>query len=213
MNVMNLNEKNIRAYAYSLFAVVVGLGFIAWGQGFDWQFADISAYDLFPLFGILAFSIMWSHYVISAKALYLHVPSSAIKDYFRYTGFVVLASLLLHPGILIWQLWRDGFGLPPNSYLENYVAVGSKWAVMLGMFALIMFLSYELHRKFSERKWWKYVSYASDIAMIFIFFHALELGPELQEGWFRIVWFFYGASYLISVIYLRFGKKLTKEKK
>lgn len=199
-------KKHISAFSWALCALVFLIGFIAWGQGFDWQFSELSAYDLFPLFGILAFSLMWTHYIVSAKSLYLKVPGSVTKDYFKYTSLAVLASILLHPGILIWRLWHDGFGMPPNSYLSNYVAVGSRWAALLGTFAWFIFLSYEFHRKFSKRSWWKYVSYGSDVAMIFIFFHALELGPELQGGWFKIVWFFYGASYLLALIYIRTHK-------
>ena len=205
-------KKNFQFFAYILGFLVLLLGFIAWGQGFGWQFNYLSAYDLFPLFGILAFSLMWTHYIVSAKSLYLKIPATETKNYFKYTGLLVLVFLLLHPGILVWQLWRDGFGLPPGSYYYNYVAIGSRWAVLLGTFSWFVFIAYEFHRKFSKRTWWKYVSYGSDFAMVAIFFHALELGPELAQGWFRMVWLFYGASYLVSVIYLRFSKnKLNKE--
>jgi len=200
---MDLFKRHLPIFAWVLSIVVSIIGFLAWGQGFDWQFDQLSAYDLFPLFGILAFSLMWAHYIVSAKTLYLKVPSSATKKYFHYTGLGVLVAILLHPGILIWQLWRDGFGLPPNSYLTNYVATGSRWAVLLGTFSFIIFMAYEFHRKFSKRSWWKYVSYSSDIAIIFIFFHALELGPELQSGWYRVVWLFYGVSYLVALVYIR----------
>lgn len=212
---MLIIKKHLPVFAWTLSALVAALSLVAWGQGFGWRFNSLSAYDLFPLFGILAFSLMWTHYIVSAKTLYLKVPSDVTKMYFRYTGLMVLAAILLHPGILIWQLWRDGFGLPPNSYLSNYVAVGSRWAALLGTFSWFVFMAYEFHRKFSKRSWWKYVSYGSDAAMIAIFFHALELGPELQGGWFKIVWLFYGATYLLALIYIRVSeyKKNNEEAK
>lgn len=207
-------KKHISAFAWALCALVFLIGSIAWGQGLDWKLNDLSAYDLFPLFGILAFSLMWTHYIVSAKSQYLKVPYTVTKDYFRYTSLAVLAFILLHPGILIWQLWRDGFGLPPNSYLTNYVAAGSRWAALLGSLSLFIFLAYEFHRKYKNRTWWKYVSYGSDAAMIFVFFHAIELGPELAKGWFRTVWFFYGASYLVALVYIRMSNfKLNKGEK
>lgn len=146
---------------------------------------------------------MWSHYIVSAKRTYLKIPKEVTTKYFSYTSLAVLISILLHPGILIWRLWRDGFGLPPNSYLSNYVAVGSRWAALFGTFAWFIFLAYEFHRKFRSRSWWKYVEYGSDAAMIAIFFHALELGRNLQAGWFRKVWIFYGITYVLALIYIR----------
>lgn len=189
-----------------LSGVTVALAIIAWGQGIDWQFDKLSTYELFPVFGLTAFSLMWVHYIIAALRTYLKVSADVTKKYFNYSSFLVLIAFVIHPSLLVWQLWRDGFGLPPQSYLNNYVPKQSQLAVFIGSFSLFVFLFYELRYRFSKRSWWKYVQLLSDGAMIGIFFHALRLGKNVQDGWYRGVWIFYGISLLLSLAYLYAAK-------
>lgn len=195
------------AWGTTLGAVLVV--FVAWGQYLGWNMDALSVYTLFPLFGLTAFSIMWSHYIVAAKRKYLGFPKEVTKDYFEKTSWAALVAFTLHPGLLIWQLWRDGMGLPPNSYL-TYVGPALKGAVALGSISLLIFLAYEFHRKFGKKSWWKYVQYLSDVAMFAIFYHGLKLGGNLQSGWFRYVWYFYGLSLVISIIYIYFGKQKNR---
>lgn len=115
---------------------------------------------------------------------------------------MVLVAILLHPGLLIWQLWRDGFGLPPGSYLRNYVAPNMAWVALLGTISLLVFLSYELRRIFATKRWWRFVQYASDIAMLAVFYHGLRLGSNLQRGWFKWLWLAYGLTLALALIYI-----------
>ena len=85
-----------------------------WGASFSWQLSAISVYTLFPLLGLLGFSIMWSHYMVGEMYRIFHRPVDR-THYFRITGYVVLASILLHRGLLTYQRLRDGHGLPPGS--------------------------------------------------------------------------------------------------
>lgn len=199
-------EKDLSLIGWLISLVVVILAVIVWGESFSWSYAKISAYRLFPLFGLVAFSLMWVHYIVAALRLYSGGDKKVTESYFNITGFLVLLSIVLHPAILVYKLWSDGLGLPPNSYLENYVASGSQWAVALGSAALMIFLAYELRYKFQNRPWWRFVQYGSDIAMIAIFVHALRLGNHVQSGWYRYVWFFYGLSFLVSLTYIYFSK-------
>ena len=162
----------------------------------------LNSYVVFPLLGLLAFSLMWTHYIIGALRRFYNVPKKELASYFKITGIVVLASILLHPTILIFQLWRDGFGLPPESYLEHYVAPGGKIAVLLGSMSFVIFLLFELKAKFGSRSWWKFVDYAQVAAMTAIFYHALTLGSALQVDWYRTLWFIYGITFIIAVSYI-----------
>jgi len=179
-----------------------------WGSSNAWHLAHLSIYQIFPVLGLLAFSIMWSHYMTGFFRKNL-LKTVNLESYFRYTGYVVLLAILLHPGLLIYQRFRDGFGLPPHSY-ESYVAPGMAWITLLGSVSLLTFLAFELHRWFKDRSWWKYVIYAGDAAMLAIFYHGLRLGTQLHVAWFRYVWYFYGSSlmaYLIYSYYLRIKTK------
>lgn len=181
--------------AVSILAITV------WAQT-SFDSSDITGYTVFPLLGLLAFSIMWTHYIWAAMRRYFALDPNKAKLYTNITRVVVLFLIIFHPGILIFQLYQDGFGLPPGSYYSVYSAPYMKFAIMLGLISLAIFLSYELKKFFDEKKWWKYIEYANSLAMVAIFYHALRLGREVQVDWYKAVWIFYGLSLLVSVSYI-----------
>jgi len=189
--------------AFTLTAVSVLLAVIAWRQFNPGPLAELSVYAVFPLLGLVAFSLVWCLYTVNATATYLEVKDGDLRIYYRVTGYLFLAAILAHPFLLVTSLWNDGFGLPPGSY-EAYLGPKLAWVALLGTGSLFVFLAYELHRWFKQKKWWKWIVYANDIAMLVVFYHGLRIGGELQTGWFRYVWFFYGVMLVIYLIYLRF---------
>ncbi|HWT55443.1 MAG TPA: hypothetical protein VN031_00230 [Candidatus Microsaccharimonas sp.] len=123
-----------------------------------------------------------------------------LHQFFRWTGYAVLVLIVMHPGLLIYQRFRDGFGLPPHSY-ETYVAPSMAWITLLGSVSLLVFLAFELKRWFASKNWWKYVLYLNDLAMIAIFYHGLELGTQTHIMWFKYVWWFYGITLFITLLH------------
>lgn len=201
--VAKINDQNLwLAGGLSLLVAVVAM--VAWGQDHHWQLVGLSPYGLFPLFGLLAFSILWSQYITIFLSK-LFSWKTDLKAYFVVTGWAVLLAIILHPSILVYQLWHDGFGLPPESYLQHFVAPGLAWAALLGTVSFFIFLAYELHRWFDKKSWWKYVNYACELAIIAIFIHGLMLGDQLQHGWFRVVWIIYGIVLVVALIYTHWG--------
>ncbi len=201
----NMEERYVQAFAWSLSFAVAVIAVVAWGQGISWHFAGLSSYQFFPLFGLLAFSLMWSHYIASVVRQLARIDREALHTYFEVTSFAVLVAILIHPGLLAWQLWRDGIGLPPGSELM-YVAPKMRIYILMAMTAWLIFLAYELRRVFKTRPWWKYMQYLSDIAMILIFLHSIHLGTQLQTGWLRPVWYFYGLTLSLSLLYTYYHK-------
>lgn len=206
----NLARK-LNYFAWALSGLVIALAVIVVGQDYRWNVTGLSAYQWFPLFGLLAFSLMWVHYIIAALRVKLGIDKEATVLYFESTSLVVLILILLHPGVLAWKLWQVGAGLPPGSYL-NYVGQSLRLTIVGGMIALLIFLAYELRRKYSEASWWHWLQKASDVAMIMIFFHGLRLGSQLQSGWFQKVWYVYGLTLALAIlfIYAQKGKRETK---
>jgi len=200
-----MRTRYVQAFAWSLSLMVAVIAFVAWGQGISWQFGHLSSYQLFPLFGLLAFSIMWSHYIASGVRQYLNVERSALHNYFEVTSFAVLVAILVHPGLLAWQLWRDGLGLPPSSELM-FVAPKMRIYILMAMTAWLIFLAYELRRIFKTRPWWKYMQYASDVAMVLIFVHSINLGHQLKSSWLLPIWYFYGLTLGGALIYTYYQK-------
>lgn len=196
----------VGAWALSLLTVIIS--FLAWGKTYGWHFTPFNAYQIFPLLGLLAFGLMWSHYITGTIGDIAGLDGSTLKKYFRYTGYATLALICLHPGVLIAQRFRDGFGLPPHSY-ESYVAPGLGWVTLLGTASFLVFIAYEFGRIFSGRSWWHFVTEAGDFAMLAILYHGIRLGGDLQHGWFRVVWLFYTVS-LVAVLlrsyYNKYGR-------
>lgn len=188
------------AAAWALAAIVSILAIVAWGQYYNWQLWPISPYQFFPVLGLLAFSIMWSHYMAVTLRTALDIEARVFATYFRVTGYAVLVLICLHPGILIYQRFRDGFGLPPHSY-ETYVAPGLSWVTLVGTASLLVFLAFEFRRVYGKRSWWHYVADASDAAMLAIMYHGLRLGTQIQHGWFRGVWIFYFVTLVAALTY------------
>lgn len=197
--------------AFALTAASVLLAVIAWRQFNPGPLNELSPYAIFPLFGLTAFSLLWCMYTVNATTKYLEVKDAGLDIYYRVTGYAFLAVVLTHPALLISSLWSDGFGLPPGSYTA-YLGDKLAWVALLGSGSLLVFLSYELHRWFRQKTWWKWIMYANDIAVLVIFYHGLRIGGELQSGWFRYIWFFYGVMLVIYLIYLRIYLPLTAQK-
>ncbi|HEX6415917.1 MAG TPA: hypothetical protein VFZ62_00115 [Candidatus Saccharimonadales bacterium] len=195
--------------AWALAAGVVLAAGLAWGE-VRLNGGALSAYDVFPLFGLLAFSLMWTHYVSGAVRRLMDLDTKVLSGFFRVTSAAVLVLLLLHPTIFLTQLWADGFGLPPFSYLQVYEGGAERLALLLGTLSLLAFLLFEFHRKFKNASWWKYIEYANLAAMAAIFYHALTLGGELDLMWYKMVWFTYGILLVMAVVT---NKIITKRRK
>lgn len=200
-------KQYVGIFAWLLAIIATGLSILTWVQHAGGSLAHLSIYQIFPVFGLVAFSLMWAHYIVGAVRTYYGVPKEKLTVYMQTTFAVVLAALLMHPGLLTWQLWRDHVGLP-----INYVAPDKRLYVILGEVAWITFLTFELHRFYKERSWWHWVERASDGAMLLILIHAYRLGPSLLPGWFRMVWIFYGLTLVGAIGYLTFIRHKTTQK-
>ena len=197
MRLFHISNKQLLVGVSCLSTLVSLLAVFAWGQSYGWQLSHLSVYQLFPLFGLLAFSLLWSQYIAGALQLFTQ-PAGQLQRYFTVTGYAVLLAILLHPGLLVYQRFHDGYGLPPGSYL-SYVAPSLQWVALLGTVSFFILLAYELHRWFSGKSWWRYVSYLTDAAVLAIFYHSLRLGSQLMSGWFRDLWYVYGLTLVLAL--------------
>ncbi|MDZ7744568.1 MAG: hypothetical protein U5K77_02280 [Candidatus Saccharibacteria bacterium] len=205
-----MSEKQLQFFAWGISVGSVLLAILAWGQDFRWQINDMTPYQWFPLLGLIAFSLMWAHYVASVVRQHNKIEPTVLKRYFDSTSVVVLIAILLHPGLLAYQLVEDGLGRPPDSFYD-YVGQAMGLSITLGYVALGAFLLYEFRHWFGQRSWWRFISYASDVAILLIYLHALRLGSQLVSGWYLGVWYFYGATLLASLVYIH-SRRLRKPK-
>jgi hypothetical protein len=189
------NKLNTIEWLLGILAATLPL--IAWLSRND--VGELTLYSVFPPLGLIAFGLMWTHFAVGALRRFSGVEKRRPNLYMPISMGLVLALLLLHPGLLAMALYVDGFGLPPGSYLEAYsTQVGF---VSLGLSGLIVFLSFELKRFFGEKSWWRYVGRLQIVGMAAIFIHGLGLGGEVRIDWFLVVWLTYGATLIVSVVY------------
>lgn len=199
-------RRHYHAVQWAIGGLVVAAAIAAWASVRLDGTGELTTYDIFPVFGLLAFSLMWTHYIHGVIRRYVGKADRTKDAYWYASSAVVLACLLLHPFLLSFGLWQDGLGLPPFSYLNAYESM--RLAVLLGSLSLVIFLAFELHRWLAKRSWWRYVDRLQFVAMLAIFLHALTLGGELNVAWFYILWWGYGLTLIAAYVYsYRYDKK------
>ena len=191
-------RRNHTTIEWSLAALVLVAAAMVWLE--NRQPAEgLTIYDVFPPLGLVAFGLMWTHFVMGALRRYSGAGKRAHDVYMTVSMGMVLTLIILHPGLLWLGLYLDGLGLPPASYLTAYQT--QLFAVLLGSLGLAIFLAFELKRWFGRKSWWRFVEWAQIVGMTAIFFHAIELGGELREDWYAALWWLYGITLLVAIIY------------
>ena len=186
-------NRNYRWFSWVLFVIILILPFIAWYDTLSWKFSHVTAFSLFPLLGLWAWSIMWTHYSLGT----LRILNPILKkdtSYATTTKFLVLGMIVLHPGLLIWRQWDKLGLLPPGSYY-SYVGNSMKVFITFGVVALLLFLSFDILERFRNytiiKHNWFWISISQMIAMSLIFVHSMKLGNTIN-GWFEFYWFALG---------------------
>jgi hypothetical protein len=198
-----MQQKTFTTLQWSLFLLAVLLPVLAWGSEHSWQISALTGYQWFPLFGLLAWLIMWTHYITAVPKI-MHPSLKTSRTYQKISAWLVLFSLLMHPAILAYMQLQNEQGLPPASFV-NYVGEGLALAVMFGSVSLLIFLSFEVFDRIKNRDFikrnWLYISLSQSLAMLLIFVHAIRLGSVVGDGWFAAVWYVCGLL-LLPCFYL-----------
>lgn len=196
--------KYHRQFEWALGVFVVLTSILVWLETREPAESTITIYDIFPPLGLIAFGLMWTHFVMDGVRRFFGIEAPKSGLYKTLSFGIVLGLLILHPGLLWIGLYNDGYGLPPASHVAAYQ--NQLLAVGLGTIGLMIFLAFELRKWFSKKSWWKFVQWAQIVGMAAIFFHAVELGDELREDWFGLVWAFYGITLVAVIIYVEIDK-------
>lgn len=196
---MKANRQTFQSIEWLLGTVVTVVALTAWGTARHIGASTLTIYDVFPVFGLVAFSLMWTHYISGSIRRLMNLEKAKSDLYWSVSSGLVLAAIILHPLLLETGLIRDGLGLPPANYFTAYQSLG--WFLVLGCTALLIFLSFETKRWWGEKSWWKWVEFAQIPALIAIFIHSSVLGRELSVPWFRTIWWLYGLTLVGAWIY------------
>lgn len=150
-----------------------------------------SLYTIFPVFGLLAWSLLCAQYISGALRILLRDSTNNSSTFTIASGIIIFVSLLLHPIILFAQRYIDTGTLPPIS-IVSYVGDARMYLVWIAVIALVIFLLFDVLRPYREslRKSgiWQYVGLLQILAMLLIFVHGLQLGGLFADGWMRVWW-------------------------
>jgi hypothetical protein len=183
------------AAAWGMFCIVTIVPYVQWVGELE-PGKPLNPYTVFPLLGLWAWSLMWTHYAHGTLAILSprFVPSPIYK---RVSGVAVLALILAHPALLTAALVRDTGG----AALGTYAGDGEVGYVAIAAVALAAFLLWEVVTRGSWRqrlgRSWRWVSLAQMVAMALVFVHALALGRHFgADTWFQHYWVALGALLL-----------------
>lgn len=194
---MRISNQRYMLLAWLSLAVVILIPLLFWLDTYNWSLKAVSAVTIFPLLGIWAWSIMWTHYFLGGVRLLTGGEKYAL--YTKITGYSVLALIVLHPALLAWQQWTTNQLLPPMSFYD-FVASSMKMYVFFGSVSLLLFITYAIVRRFKNKPIiqnnWHWISISQAVAMILIFIHALAIGGLTNNASYELYWVLLGALLL-----------------
>jgi hypothetical protein len=158
-----------------------------------WQEGSVIA-NLFPIFGLLAATLLWLHAMSGAFEEWLKERFDF--DFFvHWTSLVIFASIILHPLLLLILIRFD----IPGLFSAN------PYAISLGFVTLLLLLTYDVGKLLKKREFfsknWNKILIISNIGFLLSFLHALNIGSSLQSGFMRGLWIFYGITATLAIIY------------
>lgn len=156
--------------------------------------------NLFPIFGLLAFTLLWLHSISGVYEEWLR-ERFHFDALIHWTSLVILVSMLLHPLLLLIVVDFQFLAIFEGHVLE----------IALGLMGLVLLLTYDVGKalykyNFFSKNWHK-ILVVSTIGFLLTFFHSIMIGSDLQSGFMRYLWVFYGVTAIASTIYT-YGFKL-----
>jgi len=185
------------------FWLIVLLPIYFWGDSFAWNFSAVNLYLLFPLLGMLAFSIMWTQVVVGTFKEKFH----DVDIFFSRTGVAVFLLFFFHPVLAAIAQFNSVGSLS----LFDLVGPPHKKFLVLGMIAFTIFVLYEVVLRVAAlrqvKKLNKFFEVASEFGVILVFIHSINLGSHLQAGLLKYIWWFYGITAVLMIGWKYLGKK------
>jgi len=160
---------------------------VSWGESSLTQ-------AIFPIFGLLAFTLLWLHAISGAFEEWLRERFN-FDAFVHWTALTILVSILLHPLLLLILI----------KFQVMMLFQGPSLAIWLGIIGLALLLTYDIGKLLKKRQFfeknWRAILIISNIGFILTFFHSFMLGSDLQTGFMRYLWAFYGTTAILALIY------------
>jgi len=152
--------------------------------------------NLFPLFGLAAFSLLWLHAVSGPFEPWMRKHIN-FDLYVQRTAWLILVCIIAHPLLLLASL---------NFSITNLFIVYGSTFIVVGIAGWVLLISYDIIKPLRKSypffaKHWTLVLAISNIGFLLTFVHSIFLGSDLQTGFLRVVWIFYGITAFFSIVY------------
>lgn len=194
----------LRFVLATLALLAVGYPLYVWYSHAVFTVEPFVLFELFPAFGLFAFSTMWLHVVGGAFRQQLEKLVNYQK-FVSTTSFFVLVALILHPGLLLAALLAANISF--GKYLDYASGI---LLVAVGMIAWVIFIAYDVlkiaHKNGYFDKYWSQIKLVSTLAFFLVFIHSLALGRDLHVGTLKYVWWFYGITAALATYKTYFTK-------
>ncbi len=171
-------------------------------KNLNWAFDfDLILANLFPMFGLAAFAILWLHVMSAVFEPWLR-KNFDFDKFVRWTSILVFIFIILHP---LFLLITYDF-----SFNNIFLSYGAKY-IWLAIIGWLLLITYDIGKAFQKHDFfvrhWRKILLISTIGFLLTFFHSLNLGSDLQSGPLRIIWIIYGATAILATIYVYGIKK------
>jgi hypothetical protein len=170
----------------------------------SWENSSLIA-NVFPIFGLMASTLLWLHAIsgVFEEWLRKHFDFDA---FVYWTALLILVSIISHPLLLLILIRFN---------IVDLIAEHPQ-GISLGIVGFVLLITYDLGKFF--RKYdlfvhhWNKILVVSTIGYLLTFVHSLLLGSDLQGGFLRGLWIFYGATAVLATIYTYGLKRFLVEK-
>lgn len=159
---------------------------------------------IFPIFGLLAFTLLWLHSISGVFEEKLQAMFD-FDTFVHWTALTILASMLLHPLLLLFIV-----------RFQISVLLSGGTGILLGITGLFLLLTYDIGKLLKRRypffsRQWQAILIISNIGFILTFFHSLKLGSDVQAGFMHYLWIFYGITGILAIFYTYAIKPLARK--
>ncbi|HEY1074328.1 MAG TPA: hypothetical protein VGE59_01340 [Patescibacteria group bacterium] len=205
-----MKAHNQKFLASCLATLVILLPILVWGSSLPRPLSQVSLYELFPVFGLLAFSIFWLQLLgLLCKPYLTHL---SLRPFFKWSSHAFMTFVIAHPLLLAIAQFNNHLGLPLQSFYD-YVPSNLTGYINLAVIAFLVFVITEITGWIGNTPWIqkfaKPLEYVNYLTFFLVFWHSIHLGQHLQSGWLLTVWWFFVITGLpiITTLIIRDIKK------
>jgi hypothetical protein len=152
--------------------------------------------EIFPIFGLIAFVLLWTHTILGVFEPWLHTRWPRLFDgYVHWSAVTILVCIILHPLLLLIAL---------NFSLADVLAINSPY-VLFGVIGWCLLIIYDITKPFRRYNFiarnWTNILIISNIGFVFTFFHSLHVSGDFDIGFMHWLWIFLGVTAIASLIW------------